>query len=151
MLLEPKLLLLTGSTLGCLVEGRSTVGALVAGARELLTALTETEEKAGLGARVEKVVVEEADTGLDPGLPSLTLLSGAGVLGLAVTWTVVCTDSGVCWTSWNWNSPWLPGCCCGMKLCCCCGLNACCGCGLNPPGGLWNPWLLFKNKLAGGL
>ena len=79
LLLDPKLLLLlTGSTLGCLVEG----------ARELVTG---EDEKVGLGARVEADV--EADTGLAGAellmSLTLTLTTGAGVLGLLVCWTVV--------------------------------------------------------------
>lgn len=71
------MLLLTGSTLGCLVEG----------AREAL--VTAEEAKEGLGARVEKVVVVEAGaTELLMSL-TLTLTTGAGVLGLLVCCTVV--------------------------------------------------------------
>ena len=72
------LLVLTGSTLGCLVEGT----------REVV--VTAEEE---LGALVEKVGDVEADTGLAGAellmSLTLTLTTGAGVPGLLVCWTVV--------------------------------------------------------------
>ena len=80
LLLDPKLLLvLTGSTLGCLVEGAREVD-------------TEEDEKEGLGARAENVAAVEADTGLAGAellmSLTLTLTTGAGVLGLLVCCTV---------------------------------------------------------------
>ena len=74
------LLVLTGSTLGCLVEG----------AREVVVTAEEKEE---LGARVEKVGDVEEETGLAGAellmSLTLTLTTGAGVPGLLVCWTVV--------------------------------------------------------------